>query len=99
MRVIEAVGDYSRDYFLAYAPLLYRPLGAIENAAGAGEVLPRQPIAKAFICLFLQWMGPSVESGLEHAHLSMTFGHGGGPAVARQDEWFWVPTFFAAPIA
>ncbi|WP_386135969.1 hypothetical protein [Xanthomonas arboricola] len=71
VRVIEAAGDYSRDYFQAYAPLLYRPLGAIENAVGAGEVLPRQPIAKVFICLFLRWMEPSVESVLEHAHLSM----------------------------
>ncbi|AKU48420.1 hypothetical protein AE929_05350 [Xanthomonas arboricola] len=45
-------------------------------------------IANAFICLLLQWMEPSVESGLEHAHLSMTCDHGGGPAVALQDEWF-----------
>ncbi|WP_257998595.1 hypothetical protein [Xanthomonas arboricola] len=52
--MIEAVGDYSRDYFQAHAPLLYRPLGVIENAAGAGEVLPRQPISNALICLLLR---------------------------------------------
>lgn len=31
VRVIEAVGNYSRVYFQAHAPLLYRPLGAIET--------------------------------------------------------------------
>lgn len=32
--------------------------------------------------------GWSAESGMEHAHLSMTCDHGSGPAVALQDEWF-----------
>lgn len=31
VRVIEAVGNYSRVYFQQHAPLLYRPLGAIET--------------------------------------------------------------------
>ncbi|TDR37852.1 LytTR family two component transcriptional regulator [Tahibacter aquaticus] len=31
VRVIEAVGNYSRIYFHTHAPLLYRPLGAIET--------------------------------------------------------------------
>ncbi|PPT89374.1 hypothetical protein XarbCFBP8149_00615 [Xanthomonas arboricola] len=43
-------------------------------------------IANAFICPLLQWVEPRGESGLEHAHLSMTCGHGSGPAVALQDE-------------
>ncbi|MCF5991309.1 LytTR family DNA-binding domain-containing protein, partial [Xanthomonas perforans] len=31
VRLIEAVGNYSRVYFQNHAPLLYRPLGAIET--------------------------------------------------------------------
>lgn len=31
VRVIEAVGNYSRVYFQTHSPLLYRPLGAVET--------------------------------------------------------------------
>jgi two-component system LytT family response regulator len=31
VRVIEAVGNYSRVYFLEHSPMLYRPIGAIET--------------------------------------------------------------------